>query len=438
MSSNKQNTNITLPKIGARIIKSAVGVALCMVIYAIRGYDGAPFYSALAVLWCMQPYTDSSKSMAKQRIIGTFIGALFALAFLLVKARFFANASEIAMYLAASVMIVPIIYTTVLVNKKNASFFSCVVFLSIAINHGLDANPYLFVLDRVVDTLIGIAIGVGMNVIRLPRKYRSNTLFVSGIDDILISGEKSMTPYSRIELNRLIDRGCLFTVSTQRTPAVLLSIMDGVRLKLPVIAMDGAVLYDPKENRYLDCIMLAAGTADRIMEIAENQGLHCFINALYDNTVIIYYGEFVNPAEEQLFNMLRRSPYRNYTRKEFRKVDPDKDDILYIMILTEEEKADKFYRTLSDEGLDIDSRITINAAPEFDGFVYIKIYNPVATRAQMLFRLKERLKPDKTVTLGSIEGAYDVYIDDDGGNSAVKTIKRLYEPYFWQKDNYLN
>ena len=51
-----------LPPIGARIVKSSVAVALCMIVYYIRILlpigNGIPFYSALAALWCMQPYAD--------------------------------------------------------------------------------------------------------------------------------------------------------------------------------------------------------------------------------------------------------------------------------------------------------------------------------------------------------------------------------------------
>ena len=46
--------NKRFPKIGMRIIKSALGVLLCFVIYFLRGKHGTPFYSALAVLWCIQ------------------------------------------------------------------------------------------------------------------------------------------------------------------------------------------------------------------------------------------------------------------------------------------------------------------------------------------------------------------------------------------------
>ena len=79
--------NRKLPKIGARIMKSAVSVALCMLIYHLRTLlpvgNGIPFYSALAALWCLQPYHDTTKKNAGQRSIGTLTGALFGLLFLI-------------------------------------------------------------------------------------------------------------------------------------------------------------------------------------------------------------------------------------------------------------------------------------------------------------------------------------------------------------------
>ena len=78
---------IHLPHIGMRIIKSALGVLLCFVIYFLRGKQGAPFYSALAVLWCIQNQTRNTLGNALQRTIGTAIGAVYGLIFILAKIK---------------------------------------------------------------------------------------------------------------------------------------------------------------------------------------------------------------------------------------------------------------------------------------------------------------------------------------------------------------
>ena len=249
---------LLFPPIGARIMKSAIAVGLCMLVYFVRTLlpieNGIPFYGALAALWCMQQYNDTTKTNAVQRSVGTLIGALYGLVFLLLFRRINVTVPMIV-YISASAVIIPVIYTTVVLNKRNASFFSCVVFLSIALTHSFDSNPYIFVLNRVIDTFIGIIIGVTVNDFRLPIKHDTDNLYVSGIDDVLVSAGHSAA-YSKVELNRLIRSGVKFTISTVRTPAVLMDIMKGVELQLPVIVMDGAALYDVKENQYLETLYL--------------------------------------------------------------------------------------------------------------------------------------------------------------------------------------
>ncbi|NCC45181.1 MAG: hypothetical protein EOM18_16715, partial [Clostridia bacterium] len=121
---------IKLPKIGQRIVRSMIGVALCFGVYYLRGEKGIPFYSALAVLQCIQPYWESSAKMAKQRTIGTFIGAFWGLAVLLIELYVFPDAVQYSVWghMFIALMTGAVLYTTVLLDRKNTSYFSCVVF----------------------------------------------------------------------------------------------------------------------------------------------------------------------------------------------------------------------------------------------------------------------------------------------------------------------
>ena len=179
------------------------------------------------------------------------IGAFYGLIMILLEYYFLPFDNEFIRYLIISVLIIPVIYTTVVINKKNASYFSCVVFLSIVVNHLNDKNPYFFVFNRVLDTMIGIVLALIINTARIPRKKRDNLLFVSELDKALLNMHNTLTPYSKIELNKMLDDGLKFTIATMRTPAALLEALKDIRIKLPVIAMDGAILFDVKDNRYM-------------------------------------------------------------------------------------------------------------------------------------------------------------------------------------------
>ena len=414
----------SLPPVGARIIKSAAAVALCMAVYFTRTLlpigNGIPFYSALAALWCMQPYSDTTKNNAYQRTAGTFIGAAYGLVFLLAM-RSASVTEPIWVFLSASVMIIPVIYTTVVADKRNASFFSCVVFLSIALTHSFDDDPYMFVLNRVIDTLIGIIVGVGINDFHLPVKHDNETLYISGIDDVLISSDKHNIRYSKVELNRLIKSGVRFTVSTVRTPAELMSLMDGVELELPVIVMDGAAIYDIKEKRYIETVFLPPEICAEAEKIISESGLHCFVNSMLDTTLLIYYDELKNRAEIDLYETHRHSPFRNYVRSDLRRYD---EKVLYLTVLAENDDILSLENKLRAE-LGDRAKITVSGS-EYDGFLYLKVFSVNAAKKEMIKKLKEYTGADRTVTFGSIKGEYDVYIGDGGGNATVKKLKKLW------------
>ena len=425
------------PPVGARIIKSSVAVALCMVIYYLRTLfpigNGIPFYSALAALWCLQPYSDSTKNYAGQRSIGTFIGAAYGLVFIILL-RFIGLTEPIIVYLLASITIVPVIYLTVILDKRNASFFSCVVFLSIALLHSFDDNPYLFVFNRVLDTFIGIGVGLAVNNFHLPIKHDSETLYVSGIDSVLIPDDHSVNAYNKVELNRMIKSGVKFTLSTIRTPAEVKSLMKGVDLKLPIIVMDGAAMYDVNEREYLEAEFLQADICEKAERIIANNGMHCFVNVMYDATLLIFYGELRNTAEIDLYETHKHSPYRNYVRDIFRRHDAS-ERVLYLTVLDKSTKISVLKKQLDNE-LGSFARITVTDS-EYDGFQYLKVFSPIASKEHMLVKLKAHTGCKRVVTIGSIEGKYDVYIGDGGGNSTIKKIKKLYrnDVYHSNTDN---
>ncbi len=420
-----------IPKIGMRIIKSATAILLCYLISFLRGNSGIVFYSQLAALWCIQGYVSNTKKNAVQRLIGTVIGALYGLVFLLARQeleRLWGSGgriTELIDAIAVTLFIVVILYTTVLIKKTQASYFSCVVFLSIVVNHVTDANPYLFVWNRFLDTVIGICVGIGVNVASLPRRKRKDILFVSGLDDTLLKANSDkLSDYSRVELNRMLDDGANFTISTMRTPASIMEAMSGIRLRLPVIAMDGAVLYDITEKMYLKAYIISKDTAGRVAALIKGAGLCCFTNVVIDDMLVIYYEKSGEEVHERLVKSLRRSPYRNYVCREA----PEESEVVYFMLLYPTQVIEDFYALLEREGLNDELKILKYPSHDYEGYSYIKIYNKNATKENMMAYLKEMTQVSQVVTFGSIEGRYDVLIEDGDTNKAVHMLKKLYEP----------
>ena len=369
----------SLPPVGNRIIKSAVGVLLCWCVYLLRGRSGIPFYSMLAALWCIQPYINKTMSMALQRTVGTLIGAAFGLITIVLEIYVFNIYDQPLGFLIVALMIVPVIYTTLLIKRPNASYFSCVVFLSITVNHIMDENPYLFVLNRVLDTFIGIAIGMLVNSARLPRRRIKDVLFTAELDDMLSPISEQLTSFSKIEINRMLSEGLKFTLATMRTPASLMSILSDVELNLPVVVMNGAALYDFRENSYVMAYIISGDSCEKVRSIVTFAGMNVFTNALCDESLVIYYDKLENEAEQKIFASLKKSPYRNYLH---RPPQPE-DKVIYLMIIDRSERISALYEELV--GSEVGSLLKIITYPsqDYSGFSYIKIYNKNAGKQHM-------------------------------------------------------
>lgn len=418
-----------MPRIGLRIIKSAIAVALCFFISFLRGDAGIVFYSQLAALWCIQMYVTNTKKNALQRLIGTIVGAVYGLLFLLVERKMGITAGEDGFAHAAFVsgMIVVVLYTTVVMQKKQASYFSCVVFLSIVVNHIGDLNPYLFVWNRFLDTVIGIFVGIGVNSFSFPRERRRDILFISGLDGTLLNKNGNLSDYGRVELNRMLDDGAKFTVATMRTPASLMEPLRDIRIKLPVIVMDGAALFDISNKEYVKVYVISHQKAGEVLSLVKEAGLVCFSNVVVDDVLFIYYEETEDTVVQNLVKQLRKSPYRNYLRREL----PETEQVVYFMLLYPKPVIEDFYRTLKDRGITEELKVLKYDSDDYPGYAYIKIYNRNATKENMTHQLKEMYGMEKTVRIGTVPGDCDVLVQEGDYNYVVHLLKKMYEPFWW-------
>lgn len=163
-----------MPKIGMRIIKSAIAVNICCIICLLRG--GMPFYSSIAAILCMQKESGKAKVVAINRMVGTCIGGLCGyLALLVLKLPLFTNLY--ISYSFLSLCIIPLMYLTIVLKKQSATYITCVVFLCVTITHGGDVSPQLFALNRVIDTFIGIIVSLCINKIMF--EYHENDTIVT-------------------------------------------------------------------------------------------------------------------------------------------------------------------------------------------------------------------------------------------------------------------
>ena len=418
-----------LPLPGQRIFRSMVATWLCFALYFLRGRSGIPFYSVIAALQCLQPYNKAMGKVAQKRVMGTLVGAFWGLVALLLELELLYEGvpDELPHFLLLGFFVGVVLYSTVLLKVSEGAYFSAVVFLSIAVNHIGDANPYLFALRRLLDTVLGVLIAELVNRTHLPRLRNTGTLFVSGLGDTILGADRKLSPYSKVELNRLIEDGAKFTVSTCETQATVRELLEGVNLRYPIITMSGAALYSIQTMEYLATVPMSTEKSRRLLDWLDGQGLPFFSNSVEQNLLIVRYRALANPGMEQLFAKKRLSPYRNFVRSE---TDPS-GQILYFLVLETPERVEAACRALAEEPWAGEYRVVVDSS-EFEGYTRMKIYDAAVSKEAMLHVLEQRMGTEKTVTMGSVPGQYDVLIPTAERDLVVKELKRRFEPVSWR------
>lgn len=78
------------------------------------------------------------------------------------------------------------------------------------------------------------------------------TLYISDLDGTLLTSGGVLSATSITLLNHAISRGAIFSVATARTPATVSKLLAPLHLKVPLVVMTGASLWDSVSGKYSD------------------------------------------------------------------------------------------------------------------------------------------------------------------------------------------
>ena len=149
--------------IGMRIIKTALAVFVCGLIGWLRDQDSVNFFSMIAAVICIQKSAEATIKNSFNRVIGTAIGGTFGVALLFAETQLRMQRFMPLYLLVTSLLIIPIIVSTLVIHKPTVTGFACIVFLSVAIYHVGDSSPYTYAMNRLLDTIIGIIVALIIN-----------------------------------------------------------------------------------------------------------------------------------------------------------------------------------------------------------------------------------------------------------------------------------
>jgi len=211
-------------------------------------------------------------------------------------------------------------------------------------------------------------------------------LYVSDLDGTLLNKDAQLSDTTIDIINEVLDRGIDFTVSTARTPATALPIIEPLHLQLPISMMNGVLVYDMKTRQYVKKETMDSRAIMVLLGLIKTKKLDCFLYALDGDELVAYYDSVASTS----LNYFRNERIMKY-KKRFQEVDDlsliASRGILYCMLRESKDKLEGLYRELSVvNGVKADFYQDVYN----DEYYYLEIYSDQASKKNAIECLKAR------------------------------------------------
>ena len=105
------------------------------------------------------------------------------------------------------------------------------------------------------------------------QRAAGKTLYVTDLDGTLLNRQDRVSPFSIRTINGLVEKGLLFTYATARSLVSASKVTEGLSTNIPVIAYNGAFIFQPSTGAVLSEESFTEAETDRVREILDRHGI---------------------------------------------------------------------------------------------------------------------------------------------------------------------
>ena len=222
-------------------------------------------------------------------------------------------------------------------------------------------------------------------------------LFVTDLDGTLLNSNKEVSIKSTEILNKLIDNGVNFTVATARTPATVVDLLQDVNLKLPAVLMNGVLLYDIKEEKYINIKEIGKDTVDKVFDVLNKFDKNAMVYGIRNNHLWVYHKEFEYSWEYDFYKERTDRKQKTFLKVEDYQECINESKVINFIVFDKYEKIKGIY----DELKKIDE-ISVEYYEDIyeKGCYFLEAYSAEASKANGIKLLSDYIEHDKLICFG--------------------------------------
>ncbi|MFO7611764.1 MAG: HAD-IIB family hydrolase [Clostridia bacterium] len=221
------------------------------------------------------------------------------------------------------------------------------------------------------------------------------TLYISDLDGTLLNGGAELSEFTAVALRKLIDGGIHFTIATARTAATVGHILGRVPMNVPVILMNGVLIYDIRKKLYIKKNPLSEDAVKKVLAAIKHTGQTGLMYAIRDETLITYYERLDDgPLRDFVDERVKKYNKKFTVTDDFSKTDAD---VIYFAFLDDHGRIQRLHGLVKDfAGLDTVMYKDIYS----DDLWYLECYSSAASKFNGVNYLRREYGYGKIVGFG--------------------------------------
>lgn len=223
------------------------------------------------------------------------------------------------------------------------------------------------------------------------------TLYISDLDGTLLNEEKQVSDFSKEQLNKLMDKGLNFSIASARTKASAVKILSGLKINTPIILMNGAVVYDLVNNKFLKIEAIPIDTVTQIVKVLKNDNVHGFMYAITNEDQITYYEGLHTQAMIDFHDERVTKYYKTFMQVASFEEKISDGNIVYFTIIDQYERLTEVLTELKSIS-NIDAILYKDVYSE--NLWFLEIYSEKASKYNAVMYLRKYCNYDKVVCFG--------------------------------------
>ena len=175
--------------------------------------------------------------------------------------------------------------------------------------------------------------------------HYNNSLYISDLDGTLLNQFAELSEYTKKTLNSMIAKGLNFSIATARSLKPAQEMLSDVNLNIPIVLMNGVLIYDIKQERYLKINKITSSDSAAIVRTIREYEVTAFMCEL-------------NTREHKTYcETFAQNPPNDYVKKRIDSYCPDSrgfsnpsfENVIHFTIIDTYERLQPIYEILSNQ-----------------------------------------------------------------------------------------